>query len=315
MSTHSPWASLPYHEWSSTKRTLQMTLQMLGKLKLALLPPQPEWLHTALQVTAHGWTTGAVPTGDGRLIEGGVDVFAGTVWLQVSDGRREDLGLPDTSVASVWSWFTRTLGALDVEADLWEKPQEVADTTPFSENTHDATFVVEHAQRFHSVLAGVQSIFEEFRSEYFGRSGVQFWWGAFDLAVLLFNGKHAVAPDDRGYIMRYDLDAEHLNAGFWPGDDESPQPVFYAYLVPQPPGCALAQLDADGAAWIEQMGEWVLPYEVVRTSPQPAVLLRSFLDSAYRLAGELGGWDLADFRYVKPLVSSRNARPRTVSER
>ena len=49
--------------------------------------------------------------------------------------------------------------------------------------------MAEQAQRFHRVLSSVNAVFEEFRSPFFGRSGVQFWWGGFDLAVLLFNGR------------------------------------------------------------------------------------------------------------------------------
>ena len=58
--------------------------------------------------------------------------------------------------------------------------------------------------------------------------------------------------------MRYDLDAEFMNAGFWPGDDNAPDPIFYAYIHPKPEGCELAPIDPHGAAWIEQMGEWVM---------------------------------------------------------
>ena len=150
--------------------------------------------------------------------------------------------MPDRSVADIWSGFRDALAGLGLDLDIWEKPQEVADTTPFSENTHDCTFVAEDAQRFYRVLASTNSVFEEFRSRFFGRSGVQFWWGGFDFAVLLFTGNHEAAPDDRGYIMRYDLDAEHMNAGFWPGDDNAPYPAFYAYLVPRPDGCETAPI-------------------------------------------------------------------------
>jgi Family of unknown function (DUF5996) len=60
--------------------------------------------------------------------------------------------------------------------------------------------------------------------------------------------------------MRYDLDAEHLNAGFWPGDDRAPGAAFYGYLlVPQPPGCETAPMEPPHAGWVEEMGMWLLP--------------------------------------------------------
>jgi hypothetical protein len=278
---------------------------MLGKTKLALCPPQPEWLHAALQLDAAGWVTGAIPV-DGRLLSMGVDAFASKLWMASSDGHRIEIVLGDGScVADVWARFSAGLRELGVEADIWAKPQELADTTPFDKNTHDCTFVAADAQAFHSLLCRIQGVFEEFRSGFFGRSGVQFWWGAFDLSVLLFTGERDVAPDDRGYIMRYDLDAAHANFGFWPGDDSAPSPSFYAYLYPQPEGCAAAPINPDGAAWVEQMGEWMLPYEVVVNSEDPAATVRSFLECVYGIAGSLGGWDLAKFTYIKPLPSAR----------
>ena len=298
------WPALSYPDWAPTKKTLQMVLQMLGKARLALSPPQPDWLHAALFLDARGFVTGPLPS-RGRIVSMGVDVFDGVLWIDTSDGRGERIGLTGVCVAGVWERFSAALNELGIDADVWSKPQELSDTTPFAENTHDCTIDSQSAVRFHSVLCRVQGVFEGFRSRFFGRSGVQFWWGAFDLAVLLFNGEHVPAPQDKGYIMRYDLDAAHLNCGFWAGDESSPDPMFYAYLVPRPPGCALAPIDPDGAAWIEQMGEWVLPYEVVRGSADPEGTLRQFLDCAYGLAGSLGGWDLGRFEYTRPLPSKR----------
>ena len=167
-----------------------MCAQMLGKARVALSPPQPEWLHTCLYLDGHGFTTGPMPYG-ARIVTMGIDVFDTSMWV-----RRERRASRSRSpsgragrVAEIWADFLRALRALGIEVELWDKPQEVADTTPFSENLHDRTIVPEQAQAFHRVLAAVSGVFEEFRSDFFGRSGVQFWWGAFDFAVLLFNGQ------------------------------------------------------------------------------------------------------------------------------
>ena len=122
----------------------------------------------------------------------------------------------------------------------------------------------------------IDGVFEEFRSRFFGRSGIQFWWGAFDFAVLLFNGKHEAAPDDKGYIMRYDLDAEHINAGFWPGDDSAPTRLLRL------PGAAARRVrdgadQPEHAGWVEAMGEWMMPYDAVRTCEIRAQALLDFL--------------------------------------
>lgn len=178
--------------------------------------------------------------------------------------------------------------------------------------------VAELAQRFHTVLCSINGVLEEFRSRFFGRSGVQFWWGSFDLALLLFNGERAIAPDDRGYIMRYDLDAAHMNAGFWPGDDRAPDAGFYAYIVPQPEGCASAPVRPEHAGWVESMGEWIMPYESFRTCDDPREALLEFLTSVYRVAVTNAGWDADRHTYVTPVKIAHaraQGRPKSGSDR
>lgn len=297
--TADAWPALPYEDWAPTKRTLQMCSQMLGKLRLALAPPQPEWLNACLALDARGFTTGPMPYRT-RVITCRIDVFDSAIVLESSDGANRRLPIVDRCVSDVWSEFEAELGALGVDVALWEAPQETSDKTPFSENRHDCVIDADAAQRFHRLLCTLDGVFEEFRSTFFGRTGVQFWWGAFDFAVLLFSGKKLDAPDDKGYIMRYDLDAEHLNAGFWPGDDTSPDPIFYGYLVPRPDGCDVAPMEPEHASWVEAMEEWVLPYEAVRNSPDPRKALLGFLESVYRVAVTQGGWDAEAFRYTAP---------------
>ena len=150
------------------------------------------------------------------------------------------------------------------------------------------------------MLSSVYGVQEEFRSRFFGRSGVQFWWGTFDQAVLLFTGRKLAAPDDKGYIMRYDLDAEHMNAGFWPGDDNAPAAGFYAYLVPRPDGCETAPIEPEHAGWVEAMGEWMMAYDAVRQCDDPRRAILDFLTSVYRVAVTKGGWDEEQLSYTPP---------------
>ena len=301
---HPAWPALPYEEWAPTKKTLQMCAQMIGKARLALAPTQPEWLHTSLFLDGRGLATGAMPCGE-RVVSMGIDVYEGGLWIDVSGGSHATVPIgPERCVADIWGEFTARSADLGIDVRIRDTPQELADATPFSRNTHDCTFVAEDAQRFHQVLSAIDGVFEEFRSTFFGRSGVQFWWGAFDLAVLLFSGRHETAPDDRGYIMRYDLDAEQMNAGFWPGDDNAPEPALYAYLYPRPDGCETAPVEPEHAGWVEAMEEWMLPYDAVRTCDDPRQAILDFLDSVYRVAVTQGGWDRAYHEYVRPPASA-----------
>lgn len=288
------------------RRLCTSVRRWLGKVRLALAPPQPEWLHSCLYLDPRGFTTGAMPSGT-QIVSAGVDVFDRVLWLRASDGRSTTLPLNSgRSIAEIWADFQAVLQALSVEVDLWEKPQEMADVTLFSESTDVCVLDPEHAQRFHRLLASIAGVFEEFRSPFFGRSGVQFWWGTFDLAVLLFTGKQVTPPEGLGYIMRYDLDAQHMNAGFWPGDDANPQAAFYAYLAPRPPGCALAAIQPEHCNWVEAMGEWILPYDKVQTSDDPRREVLTFLESVYRFAVSDGGWDAEAHRYTRPGPAQRS---------
>ena len=299
------WPALTYNEWAETKRTMHMVAQMLGKARLAMSPPQPEWFHARLLLEGRGLTTGPVPYG-GSTVTMGIDFYDPGLWV-VRDGRSVRTPLaPHRCVSALWSDFRSALRELGLEIDLWDKPQEVPSTPNFAENERDCTLMGEHLRRFHRVLSKTNAVFEQFRSPFFGRSGLQFWWGGFDFTVLLFNGRKIDPPSDRGYIMRYDLDAEHLNAGFWPGDDGSPRPIFYGYLVPQPPGCAAAQIEPSQAGWVEEMGMWTLPYDAVRESPDPSRTLLDFLESLYDRAVDLGGWDRSAHEYERPADRPRS---------
>ena len=59
------WPGLPFAEWHETCDTLHAHTQLLGKLAVALAPPEPELQHTALRLTARGWETAPLPAPDG----------------------------------------------------------------------------------------------------------------------------------------------------------------------------------------------------------------------------------------------------------
>ncbi len=291
--------ALRYEDWAPTKRTLHMVTQMVGKVRLALAPALPEWLHACLYLDARGLTTGAMPYGL-TIVTIRIDVFDSALSID-HDGRRATVVLgPERSVADIWHDVRAALTSMDIHVDLWDKPQETIDTTPFSANISDRAFDARHAQRFHRVLGAVNGALESFRSPFFGRSGVQLWWGALDLSAALFTGRHLDAPQDRGRIMRYDLDAEHLTAGFWPGDDGSPMPQLFAYIVPRPDGAEQALIRPEPATWAGSRGEWVLPWDRVVASADPRATMLTFFQSVYRVALDRGGWDARALGYRAP---------------
>ena len=133
--------------------------------------------------------------------------------------KRRTLGLmPARSIADLWAWFTGTLRELGIGADLWDKPRSERTSRRSRRTSARERSYPELGRSWFGVLTELQGVFDEWRAPFFGRSTVSFWWGGFDFTVVLFNGRHAAPRQGSDYIMRYDLDAEHLSAGFWPGD-------------------------------------------------------------------------------------------------
>ena len=295
----SGWPDIDAPGWASTKKALHLYTQMLGKIRVALSPAQPNWMFTPLLFTAHGVTTGAVPVG-GVAVEGILDVFTSEIVVRTSRGDERHIGLMRASnVAEVYRALLASLDELKISCLISPVPQEIPDTTPLPEDTRPVAYEPRDAQRWFRAAISAAGVFERWRSHFFGRSGVQLWWGAFDVAVVLFNGKHASPPTNRGYLMRYDLDAELMNAGLYFGDEKT-KPFFYGYIYPQPAEAPAIIVSPREASWSTTFSEWVLPYDAVRVADDPEATLRAFLDSIYEVCVSKAGWNRADLSYDAP---------------
>lgn len=299
------WPDLDPAAWAPTKKTLHLTLQMLGKLRVALSPAQPNWIFTALLPYARGFTTGPMPWHE-TSVNVSLDVFASELIAERSTGAVKRIPLlPERSIAAIYADLQSALEALGVECTISPTPQEVADLTPLPDDTRPAPYDPAAVQRFFHAMTATATIFDEWRAHFFGRSGIQLWWGALDLSLMLFNGKHVPPPLDRGYLLKYDLDAELFNVGLYPGDDKS-APFFYGYIFPQPQGAETLAIAPAGATWNAQINEWTLPYDTVRNAADPAAELRAFLDAVYAICSSAAGWDRAALSYAAPKRAGRS---------
>jgi uncharacterized protein DUF5996 len=61
------WPALAYDTWKPTRDTLHAHTQVLGKLAVALAPPEPQLQHGALRLSARGWETPALPRPTARV--------------------------------------------------------------------------------------------------------------------------------------------------------------------------------------------------------------------------------------------------------
>ena len=172
----------------------------------------------------------------------------------------------------------------------------MADPVPFEQDTVHASYDPAAVQDFWRALVQVDRVFKQFRGRFLGKaSPVHFFWGGFDLAVTRFSGRRA--PMWKGatlnvhpHVMHESYSHEVSSAGFWLGTESVPA-VFYSYAVPEPDGYRGAPVEPGGGAYSQEIGEFMLPYEVVRTAPVPDDALRAFLESTYAAAADLGHWD------------------------
>ncbi len=163
-----------------------------------------------------------------------------------------------------------------------------------------AAYDAEAAQRFWRVLLAAHEVLSHFRTGFLGKvSPVHFFWGSFDLAVTRFSGRRAPrhpggVPHLPDAVAQEAYSHEVSSAGFWPG---SPGPVdypaFYSYAYPAPEGFAAAKVKPDAAFFSKELGEFILPYDAVRTARDPDATLMEFLQSTYAAAADLAKWDRA----------------------
>jgi hypothetical protein len=92
-------------------------------------------------------------------------------------------------------------------------------------------------------------------------------------------------------VTRDAYSAEEASLGFWPGSDAYPQAAFYAYAYPAPAGYADARVEPGAAFYDTTLGEFILPYDAVRTAPDPDAALLAFCHTTYDAAADLGAWD------------------------
>lgn len=286
----SDWPELPYERWRATKQTLHLYLQIVGKLRLALSPMEPQWGQVPLYLTTRGLATSPLPHPKG-IFDVQVDLVDHLVSVRTAGGAVEQLPLEPRSVADFHAELMAALGRAGVPVEISTLAVEVPDPIPYPDDRVHASYDPEWASRFHQVLLLVDAVLKEHRARFRGKaSPVQFFWGSCDHSYTRFSGRLLDPPAGAGTIMRRAHDAEQACAGFWPGDDSYPHPAFFAYTWPQPDGIDAAEVEPEGAGWNAQLGEFLLPYDTARAASDPRRALLDFLDTTYRAGASRAGW-------------------------
>ena len=290
------WPALPYAAWGDTCATLQLWTQIVGKIRLALTPPVNHCWNVTLYPTVRGLTTALMPYGT-RFLEIEFDFIAHQLLIQTSDGGRATIALEPMTVAAFYRKVVAALDGLGMPVEIWPMPVEIANPIPFEQDHTHAAYDPEYVQRFWRVLLETTRVFSLFRARFRGKvSPVHLFWGALDLACTRFSGRTAPQhPSMPGLPDRVTRDAyshEVSSCGFWPGAPGL-DAMFYSYAYPEPPGYAQTAIQPAAALYHPQLGEFVLPYEAMRQSPDPDQALLQFLQSTYDAAAHCAHWDPA----------------------
>jgi hypothetical protein len=289
------WPPLTYESWSATCDTLHAHTQVLGKLAVQLAPPEPQLQHAALRLTARGWETLGLPAADGSgAIVAALDLRTHEALVEHSDGRETRIALtPNRPVAEVTREVLEAVGRLGGAVEINTAPQEVGWTVPLDEDDQHATYDADQVATYFATATQAALVLTTVRAPFRGRSTpVNAWWGTFDIAVNFFSGRLADPPSD-DFIMRNGGDAEQIAIGWWPGDPKHEQAAFFAFAYPAPDGFGDADLSPAAGHWDAQLGEYVLPWDDIRESPDPHAAAVEFARSAFRHACAVCGWDPA----------------------
>ncbi|NEW42917.1 hypothetical protein GV794_11330 [Nocardia cyriacigeorgica] len=288
------WPHLPVAEWADTRDTLHMWMQVVGKVRLAHAPLLNHWWQVTLYVSARGLTTSAIHY-DEEVFDIEFDFVDHRLVIRAGGGSTRMVDLAPKSVARFYEEIMRALDDLGLGTWIQARPNEVDPSIPFAEDVDHRSYDPAAVHAFWRQLVHANRLLNEFRSGFVGKtSPVHFYWGAMDLACTRFSGRTAPehaggAPHCADWVMVEGYSHELSSCGFWPGGGE--EGAFYAYAYPEPKGYAERPIRTPDAYYDQGLGEFVLPYEKVRTSYDPSGTVSGFLRDTYEAAAVLGDWD------------------------
>ena len=286
------WPALPYDGWADTYATLHLWSQVVGKIAVAQAPPINHCWGVALQVGPRGLSTRPLPYGR-RTFTVAFDFLDHQLIVDVDDGRTRRLRLEPMTVATFYQRAMALFGDLGMPVKVWPVSVELPTPVRLDRDEAHHSYDPTAAQRMWRVLVQMSRVLTDARCRFIGKcSPVHFFWGSFDLAVTRFSGRPA-PPRDGPAFMREAYSHEVISHGFWPGSDAVPEPVLYAYAVPEPAGLKRAGIAPPAAYYHDGLGEFLLPYEAVRTATHPDGAIRAFVESTYEQAATLAHWDRA----------------------
>lgn len=290
------WPQLNFAEAKDTYATLHMFTQVIGKIKVALLPWVNHSWHVTLLVTPFGLTTGPI-TYKHIFFQLDFDFIEHQLKITTHEGDQRNIQLQHQSVARFYNEVFTHLNDLGIAVTINAIPNEIADAIPFYNNTAPAVYSQAHATALHKAFLHCADVMLQFRAEYKGKSSpVHFFWGSFDLAVSRFSGRSAPLhpggiPNLPNRVVQEAYSQEVSSCGFWPGNDMVPFAAFYAYQYPEPAGYKEAHVQPADAYYHTGLSEFVLPYDKALATENPRETILQFLRSTFKAGADVVEWE------------------------
>ncbi len=290
------WPELSYESWKDTLATVHLWTQIVGKIRLRKTPWTNHSWHVTLSVSPTGLTTGSIPFDKG-IFQIDFDFVHDLLVITSSSGKEEQIKLYPRSVAGFYKELFEKLNLAGIEVLIYASPNEIDPAIPFEKDETHHSYDHEKITEFWKVLVMIHNIFTKFRAKFIGKcSPVHFFWGAFDLAVTRFSGRTAPkhpggAPNMPLEVMQESYSHEVSSCGFWPGNEQFPQAVFYSYCYPTPEDFSAQHVLPLEAFFSKEMGEFMLMYNIVRKSNDPQNMVLQFLQSTYEAAAKVSNWN------------------------
>lgn len=297
MKIANPFPDFPLDDWRATKDTIHLFLQIVGKIRLTTHPKTNHWWHVTFYVSVRGLTTGPIPYDNG-LFELEFNFTEHALHINTNWGDSVVIHLTQYSVAQFYELVLLGLKQCGIEASIQPQPYDIphipenhfADCHPYKIYDKD------HAETMWQILISVNNVFQAFRGRFIGKSTpVHLFWHHFDLALTRFNGDRLPIREGVSQVEREAYSHEVISFGFWFGDDNLPEPAFYAYGVPAPDAVYEENIQPAAAYWNKAGGMALLKYADIRQAENPQQAILNFLESVYQAYARHMGWDVAEF--------------------
>ena len=300
--------NLGYSTWHTTCDTLHMVMQMMGKIKLRKMSPQPEWKHSLLQITARGFSTGLIPDGD-HSFEISIDILNGMVDIMSTNGVNATFELHDgVSVSGYYADLMGALGYVGHPVVINVTPQEFHSATPFTEQTRRVDFDHAAARNFFMQNVFARNALLDFAAPYRGKKICpSLFWGSFDMTTVLFSGVEKKFPGT-GVIEESAFDEQFIEFGFWPGDPNEDDPTFFVMAYPFLKGeLDMSGVSVENALYSPEKAECFLKLKDALATPDPQSTVVRFCQETFAAISKQEKWGNVKW-FTKPLLSGETSQ-------